>query len=148
LWLITADGDYCTKHGKDYFLNPMLRREIAGINVSCFGTLAEGIDDFAKYSGAGREQLPTESEMVEIKEEESLSAAVSAMPFIYPLEVMPRPQYRTRFIHRPDMDQVGWISIPEEEENLNGRIVGWPSPPHTPPDATSDSGPNPDDKKD
>jgi len=74
LWIITSDKDFCIRHGDKTLLNPLLNRDLiracgAELENHCFSDLLEGIQDFGKNAGVKADQLPTEEEAKEIKEE-------------------------------------------------------------------------------
>jgi hypothetical protein len=74
LWIITFDKDFCIRHGDKTLLNPLLNRDLiracgAELENHCFSDLLEGIQDFGKNAGVKADQLPTEEEAKEIKEE-------------------------------------------------------------------------------
>jgi hypothetical protein len=74
VWIITNDGDYCTKYEKKMLLNSFLHDDLAktcgnGVEIRCFADLLAGIEDFGKNAGVIADKLPTEQEAIEIKKE-------------------------------------------------------------------------------
>ncbi len=74
LWIITEDQDYFIRHNKKLLLDPLLYRDLTNacgreLNVWAFDKLDDGIIDFSKKAGVKVEDLPTEEEAREIKEE-------------------------------------------------------------------------------
>ena len=81
LWIITRDTDYFTKHEGQLLLNPALRNELGEIQVRVFDNLSDGINDFAKATGEGRSELPTQEKLDEIKKEEEEDSSL-LVPFL------------------------------------------------------------------
>lgn len=74
VWVITEDQDYFVRHNKKPLLNSLLYRDLtdacgAELNIWLFDELDDGIIDFSKKAGVKAEDLPTEEEAKEIKEE-------------------------------------------------------------------------------
>jgi hypothetical protein len=67
LWLITNDHDYFLRYEKRLFLNPALRRELGDIDVFIHNNITDGIAAFAKATGEGQKELPSEERQAEIK---------------------------------------------------------------------------------
>ena len=75
IWLITRDRDYFVKSNKALLLNPLLNRDLIQAcgeqpQVHCYDDLADGLTNFAKQIGV--KDLPTEQEVVQIKNEITL----------------------------------------------------------------------------
>jgi len=74
LWIITRDSDFCVTHSGKTFLNAFLQQDLARarekpIEVRCFASIDDGIRDFVKSTGVKAENLPTDEESKQIKDE-------------------------------------------------------------------------------
>jgi hypothetical protein len=74
VWIITEDQDYFIRHGKEPLLNSLLYRDLTdacGVELKIWPSdkLDDGIIDFSKKAGVKAEDLPTEQEAKEIKDE-------------------------------------------------------------------------------
>ena len=74
VWIITEDQDYFIRHNRKPMLNSLLYRDLTDacgeeLNIWLFDKLDDGIIDFSKKAGVKAEDLPTEEEAKEIKEE-------------------------------------------------------------------------------
>jgi hypothetical protein len=74
VWIITEDPDFFIRHNKKPMLNSLLYRDLTDacgeeLKIWLFDKLDDGIIDFSKKAGVKAEDLPTEEEAKEIKEE-------------------------------------------------------------------------------
>jgi len=74
LWIVTKDGDYCTRQSDQLLINPVLSRDLdahgyKGPAIRCFYSLADALSDL-KQSGHQISVLPTTDILSEIKKEE------------------------------------------------------------------------------
>jgi hypothetical protein len=77
LWVISRDGDYCTKNAGLAFLNASMHEELRRINpnieIRCFTEIERGLRDFINVNAVPDAKLPTPDEAERInKEQESL----------------------------------------------------------------------------
>jgi len=114
LWLITNDGDYFTENQNRKFLNALLQRELGTVEVVCYDTLSVGIADFAKSTGEGRQELPPQEKLDEIKKDETQSALLS-VPFVPVMDdfswVLHSRANRTNPNRHTQMDNLSWLQF-------------------------------------
>jgi hypothetical protein len=115
VWIVTEDQDYFIRHNKRPLLNSLLYRDLTeacGVELSVwlFDKLDDGIIDFSKKAGVKAEDLPTEQEAKEIKEEIETLAPIGWMndtSMALPPHLM---RFRGRAIYQDDSG--GWPTRP------------------------------------
>jgi hypothetical protein len=82
LWVISRDGDYCTKHGSRAFLNAVMHEELkridSSIEIRCFSEMERGLRDFINANGVPDAKLLTPDEAKRINEQQELLAWFAA----------------------------------------------------------------------
>jgi hypothetical protein len=111
VWIITEDQDYFIRHNKKPLLNSLLYRDLTdacGVELKIwpFDKLDDGIIDFSKKAGVKAEDLPTEQEAKEIREEiESLPP----LGWLNDTAMALPPHYRRRWGQAIYPDDTGWM---------------------------------------
>jgi len=74
IWIITNDSDYWFKYKNNVILNPFLRSELeernGGANIWLFTKLGDGLTDFSRKNDIGKDKIPAEYVLEEIREAE------------------------------------------------------------------------------